>query len=118
MNKPSQGKTGFPPAHRKPSCMLILVFFLAVALLAAACGPSTETLPPTTAPPAAAATDLPPAEVPLSQHLRFTHLTTDDGLSEGRVWGITQDSKGFMWFTSWEGPVSYTHLTLPTILLV
>ncbi|MGD9148542.1 MAG: hypothetical protein PVI80_23470, partial [Anaerolineae bacterium] len=28
-----------------------------------------------------------PVEVPLSQHLRFDHLTTQDGLSEGRVWG-------------------------------
>jgi streptogramin lyase len=30
-------------------------------------------------------------------------LTTEDGLSEGRVWGITQDRYGFMWFTSWGG---------------
>ena len=30
---------------------------------------------------------VPPPEFP-AQDLRFQHLTTEDGLSEGRVWGI------------------------------
>ncbi len=38
-----------------------------------------------------------------AQDLRFQHLTTEDGLSEGRVWGITQDSRGFMWFATMHG---------------
>jgi PAS domain S-box-containing protein len=49
--------------------------------------------------------DVPPASYPPfpEQGLRFEHLTVQDGLSEGRVWGITQDRKGFMWFTTWDG---------------
>ncbi len=35
-----------------------------------------------------------PAGTPLDRGPRFTHLTTKDGLSEGRVWGIMQDSRG------------------------
>jgi len=38
-----------------------------------------------------------------TKDLRFQHLTTEDGLSEGRVWGIIQDRRGFMWFTTWDG---------------
>ncbi len=37
------------------------------------------------------------------QRLRFSHLKTEDGLSEGRVWDMTQDSNGFMWFATFEG---------------
>jgi len=49
-------------------------------------------------------TSSPPAQpLPVGQDLRFEHLTTEDGLSEGRVWGITQDSRGFMWFATWDG---------------
>jgi len=40
---------------------------------------------------------------PLGQTPRFERLTTADGLSEGRVWGITQDSHGFMWFATADG---------------
>jgi len=35
--------------------------------------------------------------------VRFDHITTADGLAEGRVWGITQDRRGFLWFTSYDG---------------
>jgi len=41
------------------------------------------------------------------QNLYFESLTIEDGLPEGRVWGITQDNKGFMWFTTWEGVTRY-----------
>lgn len=30
--------------------------------------------------------------------MRFEHLTVEDGLSEGAIYSILQDSKGFMWF--------------------
>ena len=30
--------------------------------------------------------------------MRFEHLTVEDGLSEGAVYSIIQDSRGFMWF--------------------
>ncbi len=30
--------------------------------------------------------------------MRFEHLTVEDGLSEGAIYSILQDTKGFMWF--------------------
>jgi signal transduction histidine kinase/ligand-binding sensor domain-containing protein len=44
---------------------------------------------------------------PVGQTVRFEHLTTQDGLSDGRVWGITQDSRGFMWFATFDGVNRY-----------
>ena len=35
--------------------------------------------------------------------LRVTHLGVDDGLSQGSVYCMLDDSRGFMWFTSYEG---------------
>ena len=35
--------------------------------------------------------------------LRFTHLTTNDGLSQGYVAAILQDRRGFMWFATRDG---------------
>jgi hypothetical protein len=37
------------------------------------------------------------------EQVRFGHITTEDGLSEGRVWGIDQDHRGFLWFTTYDG---------------
>ncbi len=38
-----------------------------------------------------------------SENLRFEHLTTNDGLSEGVVYQIIQDSKGYLWFGTHDG---------------
>lgn len=38
----------------------------------------------------------------LSQ-LSFQHYTTNNGLSQASVYHMFQDSKGFMWFSSWDG---------------
>ena len=35
--------------------------------------------------------------------LKFTHLTTNDGLSQGYVIAIVQDRRGFMWFATRDG---------------
>ena len=48
---------------------------------------------------AAVVADIPSASPPL----RFTHLTTDQGLSQGRVFAILQDRQGFMWFATRDG---------------
>ena len=48
---------------------------------------------------------------------RFEHLTIEDGLSQGSIFGIFQDSRGFMWFSTQDGVnrfdgytvKSYTH---------
>ena len=38
----------------------------------------------------------------LSQ-LRFKHYTTTDGLSQGSIYHVAQDSRGFMWFGTFDG---------------
>ncbi len=35
--------------------------------------------------------------------LRFTHLTTEDGLSQSSIYAILQDHQGFMWFATQDG---------------
>jgi ligand-binding sensor domain-containing protein len=47
--------------------------------------------------------DLPQAELPPSKYLCFGHLTTEDGLSNDTIWGIAQDSHGFIWFGTFSG---------------
>jgi len=39
----------------------------------------------------------------LVKHLKFSHLTTSDGLSQGYVTAILQDRHGFMWFATRDG---------------
>jgi PAS domain S-box-containing protein len=39
----------------------------------------------------------------VSPPLRFAHLTTDNGLSQNRVFAILQDRQGFMWFATRDG---------------
>ena len=50
----------------------------------------------------AAAECLPKPASPLG-NLRFTHLTTNEGLSQGNVTKILQDRHGFMWFATRDG---------------
>jgi ligand-binding sensor domain-containing protein/signal transduction histidine kinase len=45
----------------------------------------------------------PPGEHALVRDLKFTHLTTNDGLSQSAVTTILQDRRGFMWFATREG---------------
>lgn len=40
---------------------------------------------------------------PVVNNLRFSHLTTNDGLSQGYVVAILQDRRGFMWFATRDG---------------
>jgi ligand-binding sensor domain-containing protein/signal transduction histidine kinase len=42
------------------------------------------------------------AHVPV-RHLKFSHLTTNDGLSQGYVTAILQDRRGFMWVATRDG---------------
>ena len=35
--------------------------------------------------------------------IRFKHYTTDEGLSQNMVDCILKDSRGFMWFGTWNG---------------
>jgi ligand-binding sensor domain-containing protein len=37
------------------------------------------------------------------RNVRFTHLTTNEGLSQGYVTAILQDRRGFMWFATRDG---------------
>ena len=40
---------------------------------------------------------------PLPRDLKFSHLTTKDGLAQDHVVAILQDRQGFMWFATGEG---------------
>ena len=40
---------------------------------------------------------------PVLRDLKFTHLTTNEGLSQGYVVAILQDRRGFMWFATRDG---------------
>lgn len=42
-----------------------------------------------------------------NQSVRFNHIGIKDGLSENTVRAILQDSKGFMWFATWDGLSRY-----------
>jgi signal transduction histidine kinase/DNA-binding response OmpR family regulator/streptogramin lyase len=42
-----------------------------------------------------------------SDHPKFIHLSTGEGLSQGHVSSILKDSKGFMWFATEEGLNKY-----------
>ena len=53
--------------------------------------------------------------------LKFAHLTTNDGLSQDRVFAIMQDRLGFMWLSTGEGLNRYdghsfvVYKTIPAI---
>jgi signal transduction histidine kinase/streptogramin lyase len=55
----------------------------------------------------------PGADAPLND-LRFTHLTTSDGLSQSNVKVILQDRRGFMWFATRDGLNRYDGNTFVT----
>src|SRR5689334_14782324 len=44
---------------------------------------------------------------PLVSAVRFTHLTSDDGLAQNTVEAILQDRQGFMWFGTVDGLSRY-----------
>jgi signal transduction histidine kinase/streptogramin lyase/DNA-binding NarL/FixJ family response regulator len=98
----------FPETNRKLANVIIAAWLLAITLLATACGGSTppattEPSPQPAATPSATISDLPPAEIPLSKYLRFGHLTSEDGLSNGTAWDLMQDSRGYIWIATFDG---------------
>ena len=50
-----------------------------------------------------------PVTLPLveGKDIRFTALTSEDGLSSGNVFGIAQDIQGFLWFATGDGLSRY-----------
>ncbi len=65
---------------------------LSSCLVALACAPTL----------AIAQSDIPPVQN-ADASVRFTHLTTEDGLSQSKVTAILQDSRGFMWIGTQSG---------------
>ncbi|MCP4289564.1 MAG: response regulator [Gammaproteobacteria bacterium] len=45
----------------------------------------------------------PPGSGGVDKYVKFDHLTTENGLSNDSVWGMAQDSYGFMWFGTFDG---------------
>ena len=41
--------------------------------------------------------------ISLSQSRRFTHLTSEDGISQSEVYSFLKDSRGFVWFGTIDG---------------
>ena len=82
-----------------------LAFRLMLIVLVATCG-GQGALAQTGVPGA-----LPSGHRPIERHvalppvrnLKFAHLTTNDGLSQDRVFAIMQDRLGFMWLSTGEG---------------
>jgi len=42
-----------------------------------------------------------------TEHYKFRHLTTEDGLPSNYTWSVMQDSRGFMWFSTRAGLCRY-----------
>ena len=37
------------------------------------------------------------------EHINFTHIGVNEGLSQSTIFGITQDRQGNMWFATYDG---------------
>jgi ligand-binding sensor domain-containing protein/signal transduction histidine kinase len=48
------------------------------------------------------------------QHLRFDHLSLDQGLASPIVWDVLQDHQGFVWFATFDGLQRYDGYHLKT----
>ena len=48
----------------------------------------------------------------LAQDIKFNHITTDDGLSNGNLRAIVQDHQGFLWFGTEDGLQRYDGYSL------
>ncbi|MDL2282302.1 hypothetical protein LJC44_04220, partial [Parabacteroides sp. OttesenSCG-928-G06] len=47
-------------------------------------------------------------------HTSFTHYSSEEGLSQNSVMKILEDSKGFMWFATWDGINKFDGYTFKT----
>jgi len=47
-----------------------------------------------------------------NHHIQFDHVGTAEGLSQSNVFCMLQDSRGFMWFGTWEGLNKYDGYTI------
>ena len=45
-------------------------------------------------------------------HIKFEHISLENGLSQSSVYGIVQDNKGFMWFATLDGLNKYDGYTI------
>ena len=79
-----------------------LAFLLAVISLVGA-GGGDGTLAQRAAADSPRPVELAQGSVPPVRDLKFAHLTTNDGLSQDRVFAIMQDRLGFMWLSTGEG---------------
>ena len=104
-------------ADRSFRYVLISVLWVVIVLLTASYGASkTDTpydkSPHSTAPPsistAGAAASRRPADLILNQYLKFSRLTSEDGLSNDQIRGIAQDNHGFIGIATLDGQ-TYRH---------
>lgn len=91
------------------------VFLVGFILIATSCTKSAtptkdqSQAEQTSSPSLGQATDFPASLPPLTagQHLRFEHISSEQGLSQPTVFCILQDNQGFMWFCTEDGLNKY-----------
>ena len=81
---------------KRASSVITSLFFIAIFVLPTYAQEGHPPPPGSTPPPDG-------ESAPLSPTMRFTHLTTRDGLANAHVEVIFQDSRGFMWFGTRDG---------------
>jgi signal transduction histidine kinase/CheY-like chemotaxis protein/streptogramin lyase len=90
----------------KSLAIAILAVSIFILVLTADFTGAQDTVAAETAP------DLPRAEIPLSQYLRFSKFTSRDGLSSNQTRNVIQDKRGFMWFGTIAGLNRYDGTSL------
>jgi hypothetical protein len=96
---------------RRLACLSIPGLLIALALSMAACSSTVTYVSPE--PASAPVGEVVPSERSWAagtgpdQHIRFERISLEQGLSQGTVYSILQDSKGFMWFATQDGLNKY-----------
>jgi signal transduction histidine kinase/ligand-binding sensor domain-containing protein len=95
---------------KKAISVLYKVVLTVFILLSASCsGLTTPTLEPPLSITMEQVTDWPDSarKIETGQHLRFEHISLEQGLSQSTVFCMLQDSQGFMWFGTEDGLNKY-----------
>ncbi len=87
--------------------VVLIAFIFLTASCSGSVTPKVEQTPPNISP--SQVTDWPVStrKIEAGQHLRFDHISLEQGLSQSTVFCMLQDSQGFMWFGTEDGLNKY-----------